>query len=969
MAEVFEKEDYDPGPAPPEDEYDEDDDRSEVSEGIFIEHSEAVEPPPQPADKQPYIPSPQLHASSPVDYSGRTSARSNLEGAHNEKRPLREPLSDSPEGIHRMQKFQLYETSTRYYIVGSDLMDEQYRMLKIDRTVDPGELSIIEDDVVYTKDELVQLLDAIEDGNLAHGGLKMRCAMWGILGFIRFTTNYYMLVITKKSIVAMLGGHYVYQIEATELIPIITSTSTKRADKNPEEGRFMGIFGNLDLTKNFYFSYSYDISRTLQYNLSKAREALKNGFRPSMTSSADYNEMFAWNHYLLQPALQYMTNTFDWCLPLLHGFIDQCKISVFGRPVYVTIIARRSRYFAGARFLKRGVNDLGYVANDVESEQIVSDMKTTSFHAPGGILFGSPNYTSYVQHRGSIPLYWSQESSPSIPKPPITLNLVDPFFTAAALHFDQLFDRYGTPIVVLNLIKSRERVPRESLLLHEFTQAVTYLKKLLPNKDDIIYKAWDMSRVAKSHDQDVVEKLEEIAVDVLKVTGIFHNGYGDDHPIQLQSGVCRTNCIDCLDRTNAAQFVIGKRALGLQLKALGILEDEFLKYDTDVSNLFTHMYHDHGDSIALQYGGSHLVNTMETYRKINQWSSQSRDMIESFKRYYNNSFMDAQRQEAINLFLGNYIFAKGQPMLWDLETDYYLHHADPRMERKKRSYIKWWTDEHLEKSQIPPKVSVADLNGQDISFVDEFWLEYYKPKALSTFPKIFSYRMVSTTKTLKAPDGTAQDPSPFAVRSSGGQPGEKDNRRKRRVKIIDPTMDFSKQLKRLSLQRWLTDPTNEHMSHSHENNLKYSLNLGLNDSIPSIPGINPRSDKETLPPQLWTMEQIVYHSLNPSVSKSEKAEYERYVTHPLNLPMVPHEDISNPPSVFVNYVKSGSSRAVANLRSKVEDETVYRTFVDSADNYIAGVEDPAAKLRYKAYQGYVAGKGFKQLRAESMVKG
>lgn len=44
------------------------------------------------------------------------------------------------------------------------------------------------------------------------------------------------------------------------------------------------------------------------------------------------------------------------------------------------------------------------------------------------------------------------------------------------------------------------------------------------------------------------------------------------------------------------------------------------------------------DIIALQYGGSALVNTMETYRKTSAWSSQSRDMIETVKRYYSNSF-------------------------------------------------------------------------------------------------------------------------------------------------------------------------------------------------------------------------------------------------------------------------------------------------------------------------------------------
>ena len=57
----------------------------------------------------------------------------------------------------------------------------------------------------------------------------------------------------------------------------------------------------------------------------------------------------------------------------------------------------------------------------------------------------------------------------------------------------------------------------------------------------------------------------------------------------MQNGIARTNCIDCLDRTNAAQLVIGKLALGYQLHALGIVDQPFLDYDTDAVNLFTHM--------------------------------------------------------------------------------------------------------------------------------------------------------------------------------------------------------------------------------------------------------------------------------------------------------------------------------------------------------------------------------------------
>ena len=33
----------------------------------------------------------------------------------------------------------------------------------------------------------------------------------------------------------------------------------------------------------------------------------------------------------------------------------------------------------------------------------------------------------------------------------------------------------------------------------------------------------------------------------------------------IQTGVIRTNCVDCLDRTNTAQFVIGKCALAFQV--------------------------------------------------------------------------------------------------------------------------------------------------------------------------------------------------------------------------------------------------------------------------------------------------------------------------------------------------------------------------------------------------------------------
>lgn len=49
----------------------------------------------------------------------------------------------------------------------------------------------------------------------------------------------------------------------------------------------------------------------------------------------------------------------------------------------------------------------------------------------------------------------------------------------------------------------------------------------------------------------------------------------------LQQGVLRTNCVDCLDRTNAAQFAIAKRALGHQLHALGLIGSPIVPFGSD----------------------------------------------------------------------------------------------------------------------------------------------------------------------------------------------------------------------------------------------------------------------------------------------------------------------------------------------------------------------------------------------------
>lgn len=104
------------------------------------------------------------------------------------------------------------------------------------------------------------------------------------------------------------------------------------------------------------------------------------------------------------------------------NIIHLSELTVLGRVIFVTLVARRSRHYAGARYLKRGVTDevnrahstsdpcshvgsQGHVANEVETEQIVSESLTSPFYCPEQRFSSrgpqerrsSPHYTSYVQ--------------------------------------------------------------------------------------------------------------------------------------------------------------------------------------------------------------------------------------------------------------------------------------------------------------------------------------------------------------------------------------------------------------------------------------------------------------------------------------------------------------------------------------------------------------------------------------------
>eukprot|EP01112_Ceratiomyxa_fruticulosa_P009119 TRINITY_DN2379_c0_g1_i4.p1 TRINITY_DN2379_c0_g1~~TRINITY_DN2379_c0_g1_i4.p1 ORF type:complete len:932 (-),score=227.25 TRINITY_DN2379_c0_g1_i4:192-2987(-) len=673
-----------------------------------------------------------------------------------------------------LQKFVLYETRNRFFLVGSERTKTLFRVLKIDRTV-TDTVSITEDNMLYNRHQIQELLTMIDDGNRSQGGLNKLCAAYGILGFIRFLHGYYLMLITSRRKVGKIGPNFIYGIDDIAYIYIPPSFPKTQTPELQEEMKYKGLFLGLDLTRDFYFSYTYDLTHTLQHNMTPDSHATvppppcevlppqeyqqsgeestgKHSGNSSNSSSAHsstanlndipkkiepvnyelsgmfkkqstkkkrqvetnplpqsppvtpkerptppYNDMFVWNNFLLEPLLS-SVSSWDWILPIIHGYFIQSTVSIFGRPLSIVLIARRSRFFAGTRFLKRGLNEQGYVGNDVETEQILEDTE-------------EENFTSYVQVRGSIPLFWFQDNSKMVPKPSIMMQRCDPYYASTILHFKDLFQRYGCPVTILNLVKSNEKRPRESILRDEFRDACKFINELLPASHKIVYCAWDFHQAAKNKESDHLGWLASFANQTLTTTKFFHSGAklysnilreemkGHSHHStsyasgQTQCGIVRTNCIDSLDRTNAAQFCIGMAALGQQLYAMGWADDQNIGFESEIVQLLIEMYEGLGNQIALQYGGSELANTIKTYTK-NSLVSQTRDALTAVRRYYNNTFTDQEKQGSINLFLGYYVpwKAKEKVPLWELDTDYYLHNQQDNPVYMLVAYTDWWNN-------------------------------------------------------------------------------------------------------------------------------------------------------------------------------------------------------------------------------------------------------------------------------------
>ena len=319
-------------------------------------------------------------------------------------------------------------------------------------------------------------------------------------------------------------------------------------------------------------------------------------------------------------------------------------------------------------------------------------------------------------------------------------------------------------------------------------------------------------------------------------------------------------------------------------------------------------------------------------------------------------------------------------MLWDLSTDYYLHHSNPRTwsGKVRKNYINWFTPSNLIRRRsitaVQPSLrSPAEIRQQ----LEDYWLEYYRPLALSSFLKIFSFRMNSTLRYI--PFRTVQegqlDLSPF--RSRAGQEHESlgKGRKRKGVTIIEPAGPEKDQDAIVSKSVRLLTPASKDPRGLAENShlavgpLSGGSQMGLAYGLKTAQELpkTAMTFKDKTAVTQWTLNQFVSNSLNPSVAESEMDEYGRYVSHPLNLPLVVSDETSPAQHIeFINFLESPSRLMKMDANSFEEDIAEFSDFVCVEEDplTVTGVDLP--KKRYKAYGQWLRGKSlFKQSRIET----
>uniref|UniRef100_A0A3P8U2N2 Synaptojanin-1 n=1 Tax=Amphiprion percula TaxID=161767 RepID=A0A3P8U2N2_AMPPE len=424
---------------------------------------------------------------------------------------------------------------------------------------------------------------------------------YGILGVLRLNLGDSML----HSLVVVTGCSSVGKVQDSEVFRVTQTDFISLKNDPGDEDRIAEVRKVLN-SGHFYFAWSATgISMDLSLN----------AHRRILEDTTD--NRFFWNQSLHLHLKHYGVNCDDWLLRLMCGGVEIRTIYAGHKQAKACIFSRLSSERAGTRFNVRGTNDDGQVANFVETEQVI---------------FLDDRVSSFIQIRGSIPLFWEQ---PGIQVGSHRVKLSRGFEANAPAferHFTALRRLYGKQVII-NLLGSKEGE-------HMLSKAFQSHLKASEHATAVKMVNFDYHQNVKGGKADKLHSvLKPQLSKFVEECGFFYYS-GDMGIARTQGGTIRTNCLDCLDRTNSVQAFFALEMLPKQLEQMNLTEKPQLV--ARFQEVFRTMWSANGDSVSKIYAGTGALDGKAKAGKL-------KDGARSVTRTIQNNFFDSSKQEAIDI--------------------------------------------------------------------------------------------------------------------------------------------------------------------------------------------------------------------------------------------------------------------------------------------------------------------------------
>ncbi|OLY85699.1 Inositol-1,4,5-trisphosphate 5-phosphatase 1 [Smittium mucronatum] len=522
--------------------------------------------------------------------------------------------------------------------------------------------------------------------------------VYGTAGFVEYGNDIFLILITGVQRIPRCDKE-IYKVRQVKLISLTTaafdfSPSDLYSDLNYTNYGFIPITPEQDssirlITKNFdcihknalsvppdykhpcgtlidflekgtmYFSQTYQLSKTTQ--ATQLEKNLRNSISPSQKSSTPFSNSlsrnkFEWNEFLLRvfyqfsrrldPSTRDLFHQSSFIVCLVQGYVgcilrdlsnpspadssyiiqetaDSNPFPKYDNPLSIMVISRLSSRRIGTRFLTRGLDDSGNVANNCQGIQI-----------------------------GSHKVQLSRSVDACIP--------------AIKKHFGELISDYGR-VHIINLVKSNlngnfadiKSINMDYINIGtnmgeiELGICYEYALQKLGLEKCIGYTGYNFHEMVKGGQFGNLKSLINNLVSVIDKQKFFFkwmNGSTDEVE-SYQTGIMRTNCLDCLDRTNVVQSEVARYVAYLVLSEYQTdkISINSVETDTDLRRLLA----ESGNALSVLYTGTSALKEQVTVSGKSGIAGIFSDASKSIGRFVQGNFGDKNKQVVIDVMTGN----------------------------------------------------------------------------------------------------------------------------------------------------------------------------------------------------------------------------------------------------------------------------------------------------------------------------